>query len=178
MPETAQPLYYFHGFNSAIPGDISESPKILETADYARRRGLQFLPQTIDYREAAFHAEEIVSMATCHGGEILFCGASLGGWFARVLQLLLLRASPGQPATAVVFNPAFDLALHGHMLIGRQVNYVTAEQYHWTALHSRRLAELERMVDYDLDLPFHVFPLGQQPGRIRVLNCRASRRGD
>jgi predicted esterase YcpF (UPF0227 family) len=58
---------------------------------------------------------------------------------------------------ALAFNPAFDLGLHGHLLLGPQVNFVTLEEYEWTDSDSAGLAQLEQSVDYDAPLPFFVY---------------------
>ena len=132
MPHAERhPVYYFHGFASAIPRDFADSPP-------ERARAL---------------LDEI-------GGEVrdtVFCGASMGGWFARVMQLLLAQSRPGLPVAAVVFNPAFNLAEFGHLLEGPQVNYVTQQRFDWSPRHSRRLVELEAAVDYRAALPFWVY---------------------
>ena len=151
------PVYYFHGFASAIPGDYAESPKIAAVSAWARRRARAFRPQNVDYRVATDRAREILGTIADDVEDVLFCGASMGGWFARILQLLLVRARPGLPVAAVTFNPAFNLAEFAHLLEGPQVNHVTGEAFEWTAAHSRRLAALEAAVDYAADLPYWVY---------------------
>ena len=89
--------------------------------------------------------------------DVVFCGASMGGWFARIMQLLLARSRPGLPVAAVVFNPAFNLAEFSHLLEGPQVNYVTGQNFEWTPAHSRRLVELEAAVEYRNAQPFWVY---------------------
>jgi predicted esterase YcpF (UPF0227 family) len=81
----------------------------------------------------------------------------MGGWYARIMQLLLARMHPGLPVEALAFNPAFDLGLHGHRLLGPQLNFVTLEQYEWTQRDSAGLASLEASVDFDAPLPFFVY---------------------
>jgi len=81
----------------------------------------------------------------------------MGGWFARIMQLKLSGLKPGLRTAAVAFNPAFDLVLYGHMLLGPQVNHVTGEEYTWNREHGRHLTALEREVNYDSDEPFFVF---------------------
>lgn len=150
-------LFYFNGFNSAIPGDLGDNPKIAEVGKMAARRGFEFLPRSINYRRAEAHCREIlerVDPAACH---VLFWGSSMGGWFARVMQLKLAAARPGLAVEAAAYNPAFDLALHGHLLIGPQENHVTGETYVWTAADTAALVRLETSVDYDAALPYTVY---------------------
>ena len=158
-------LFYFNGFNSAIPADWSDNARIVAVADYARRRHLRFMPWSVDYRRAQATAAEILQAIgpVCGAaGEqppcrVIFSGSSMGGWYARILQLLLARAQPGLPAEALAFNPAFDLGRHGHRLLGPQLNSVTFEQYVWTERDSAELALLEASVDFDAPLPFYVY---------------------
>lgn len=153
-------LYYFNGFNSAIPDDWSDNEKIVAVEDYAARRGFRFVPYSVNYRRAGEHAADILQQAEEGAGvaaRVIFSGSSMGGWFARIMQLLLARAQPGLAVEALAFNPAFDVGLHGHMLLGPQVNFVTGEEYLWTEQDSARLKRLEDSVDYDAPLPFYVY---------------------
>jgi len=151
-------LFYFNGFNSAIPGDWSDNEKIVAVEDYAASRGLCFVPYSVNYRSAREHAAEILQRLAADNVEhVIFSGSSMGGWFARIMQLLLARERPGLPVEALAFNPAFDLGLHGHMLLGPQVNHVTLEEYEWTERDSAELKQLEDSVDYDSPLPFYVY---------------------
>jgi predicted esterase YcpF (UPF0227 family) len=70
---------------------------------------------------------------------------------------MLAGARPGLPVAALAFNPAFDLGLHSHVLLGPQVNHVTLEEYEWTEQDSAGLQRLEAAVDYDAPLPFFVY---------------------
>lgn len=158
MPRAeTHPVYYFHGFASAIPRDFAESPKITAVAAWAARRGRAFRPQNVDYREAPRRTRELLNGVGDNVDDVIFCGASMGGWFARIMQLRLARARPGLPVAALVFNPAFNLAEFGHLLEGPQINYVTQQAFEWTARHSARLVALEREVDYHAALPFWVY---------------------
>ncbi len=152
-----QPLVYCHGFNSGIPDDISTSPKIQAVSDFCRATGRDFRPQNVDYRFADRHAREILASIGSGVEQVLFCGASMGGWFSRVLQLLLARDRPGLRVEAVVFNPAFNLAEFSHHLEGHQVNFVTGAEYEFTAEHGAVLIGLERAVDFKADLPLWVY---------------------
>jgi len=149
--------FYFNGFNSAILDDFSDNPKIVAVADFARSRGYRFVPQSICFRHAREHSEEIIGKIGAAVDEVVFCGSSMGGWFARIMQLKSGGAQPGLRTAAVAFNPAFDLVLYGHMLLGEQVNHVTGEKYTWTREHGRHLTALEREISYDSDDPFFVF---------------------
>jgi predicted esterase YcpF (UPF0227 family) len=157
-PPPAKVLFYFNGFNSAIPDDWSDNEKIVAIKRYAAARGFRFLPRTVNYRRARAHAAEILQqLADRAVGQVVFSGSSMGGWFARIMQLLLARERPELPVQALAFNPAFDLGLHGHMLLGPQVNFVTQEEYEWTERDSDALRRLEESVDYDAPLPFFVY---------------------
>jgi predicted esterase YcpF (UPF0227 family) len=149
--------YYFNGFNSAIPDDYSGNSKIEAVAACARRQGYRFQPVSICYRRAAAQLGRILDTLQTFSGTAVFSGSSMGGWLARITQLHLDRQRPGLPTVAVAFNPAYDLALHGHLLEGPQVNFVTGERYEWTSEHSAGLARLEQTVDYDSPLPFFVY---------------------
>jgi predicted esterase YcpF (UPF0227 family) len=81
----------------------------------------------------------------------------MGGWFARILQLMLEQRRPDIKSAAIGFNPAYDLRTHGHMLLGSQQNHVTLENYVWTEDHGDELHRLEAAVDYDAGLPFFVY---------------------
>mgnify|MGYP001812996683 FL=1 len=158
MPQAdKRPLFYFHGFNSGIPADISESPKISAVEEYARRSSRAFHPVNVDYRQIGRHSRELLDRVEDNVERVLYCGASMGGWFARIMQVLLSRARPGLSVEAVVFNPAFNLAEFSHMLEGPQENYITLEKYEWTRAHSKQMVELEASVNYVADLPFWVY---------------------
>jgi hypothetical protein len=154
-------LFYFNGFSSAIPPDWSDNAKITGVEEFARRAGFRFLPATVDYRRARERSAEILAHVPeelgDRGGRVIFSGSSMGGWFARIVQLLLAQSRPGLVTEALAFNPAFDLGQHGHMLLGPQVNFVTGEHFEWTPADGGRLGELERAVDYDAPLPFYVY---------------------
>ena len=150
-------LFYFHGFASAIPEDISTSPKISAVAEFCKRTGRDFRPLNIDFCRADEHSREILGMVEPDVDRVVFCGASMGGWLARIMQLLLARERPGLPVDAVVFNPAFNLPEFGHYLLGRQSNYVTGREFDFTQEHADRLVALENSVDYRADLPFWVY---------------------
>ena len=152
-----QALYYTHGFASAIPADWSESPKISTVAAFCRASGRDFRPQNVDYRHAARRCREILDTIEADVERVTFCGASMGGWFSRILQLKLLDERPELPVDAVVFNPAFNLAEFSHYLEGPQVNYVSGARFEFTPEDGRALVRLEESVDYTGPAPFHVY---------------------
>lgn len=149
-------FFYFNGFNSAILDDYSGNAKIVSVAEFAESRGYHFMPVSICYRQAREHAGEILAMAL-DSAESVFCGSSMGGWFARILQMSLAGQRPEIDSAAVAFNPAFDLSMYGHMLVGPQRNHVTFEEYEWTRSHSDTLRALESAVDYRGLRPFFVY---------------------
>ena len=150
-------FYYFNGFNSAIFEDFSGSPKIVAAAEFAREKNFSFAPVSINFRQAANHRRLILNQTANDVDEVIFCGSSMGGWFARIMQLSLIQSRPGMETAAIGFNPAFDLGPNEDFLIGPQTNFVTLEQYEWTAEHGRQLRDLEEQVDYDAAQPFYVY---------------------
>ena len=150
-------FYYFNGLNSAILEDFSGSPKIVAAADFSRENGFRFMPVSINFRQALNHRNDILESLADESAEVIFCGSSMGGWFARIMQLSLLQTGPEVKTAAIGFNPAFDLYSHEEVLLGPQVNYVTFEEYEWTADHSRQLRVMEEGVDYDADQAFYVY---------------------
>jgi predicted esterase YcpF (UPF0227 family) len=150
-------FYYFNGFNSAILEDYSGSPKMVAAAEFAREEGFQFVPVSINFRQAATHRQLILDQIGDDIEQVVFCGSSMGGWFARIMQLSLNRRRPELKIAAIGFNPAFDLGPNEDFLIGPQMNFVTFEEYEWTADHARQLKALEEQVDYDAAQPFYVY---------------------
>ncbi|MGD2129955.1 MAG: YqiA/YcfP family alpha/beta fold hydrolase [Lysobacterales bacterium] len=150
-------LFYFNGFNSAIPEDYSDNEKVVAVECYAARTGRRFRPFSVDYRRAAEHVEDLLILLSRQAEPVIFSGSSMGGWFARIMQLKLAAERPGLGVAAFAFNPAFDLARHGQILLGPQVNFVTGESYEWGEDDCERVAALEQSVDYDAPLPFHVY---------------------
>jgi predicted esterase YcpF (UPF0227 family) len=153
----AKLFFYFNGFNSAILEDFSGSLKIQAVADHARKRNFLFLPVSINFRRLEDHSRAILQQVGDDAQWVVFCGSSMGGWFARIMQLQLAQRRPELPIDAIAFNPAFDLGIHGPTLVGPQKNHVTGEEYEWTAEHSEQLKNIENAVDYDAALPFHVY---------------------
>lgn len=149
--------FYFNGFNSAVLDDYSGNPKITAVDEFARSRGFHFAPESICYRRARDHSEDVLGKIGSDAKEVVFCGSSMGGWFARIMQLMLGNARPGLRTATLAFNPAYDLGLHGHVLLGPQENHVTLERYTWTQAHGRQLKVLEDKVTYDSDYPFYVY---------------------
>jgi len=150
-------FFYFNGFNSAILDDYSGSLKIVAVAEYAQSRGYDFIPVSICYRQALEQSKEILALVGGSVDEVVFCGSSMGGWLARIMQLLMNKDKPGLKSSAIAFNPAFDLSMYGYMLVGPQLNYVTLEEYEWTINDSEQLRSLESSVDYGAALPFYVY---------------------
>lgn len=150
-------FFYFNGFNSAILDDFSGNAKIATVAGFAGMLGYRFIPVSTCYRQVRKHCEEVLAAIGESSQEVVFCGSSMGGWFARILQLMLSQTRPEVRSAAIAFNPAYDLSIHGNLLLGGQTNFVTGEKYTWTAEHSAELSRLEAGVDYDKPLPFYVY---------------------
>jgi predicted esterase YcpF (UPF0227 family) len=112
---------------------------------------------SVCYRRARDHAAEVLAMVGDSADVAVFCGSSMGGWFARIVQLMLANQRPEIRTAAIAFNPAYDLSMYGHLLLGKQRNHVTFEEYVWTAEHSDQLRALERGVHYRGTLPFFVY---------------------
>ena len=76
-------LFYFHGFNSAIPADWSDNEKIVAVEDFARDSGYRFLPTTVNYRRAQQEAREILAQPELaapgrgSASQVLFSGSSM-----------------------------------------------------------------------------------------------------
>jgi len=155
--QPAKPFFYFNGFNSAIPADFSGNPKITAVADYAQSRGFEFAPFSVCYRRAAEQASRVLERVGPTVNDVIICGSSMGGWFARIVQLMLARKRPAIRTAAIGFNPAYDLSMHAYLLLGPQQNYVTQERYVWTSVHSAGLRALENSIDYGSSLPFFVY---------------------
>ena len=136
-------FFYFNGFNSAILDDFSGSPKIVAVAEFAHSRGYRFVPVSVCYRRAGEQSKEILAQIGDDADEVIFCGSSMGGWFARIMQLLLEQQSSAIRTASIAFNPAYHLGMYGHLLLGPQRNYVTQEEYEWTMDHSDGLRALE-----------------------------------
>jgi predicted esterase YcpF (UPF0227 family) len=148
-------LFYFNGFNSAIPDEIEPGSKLDEAQRFAAANGYRFLPVTIEYRRAAAQLEQILASIPEALDEVVFCGSSMGGWFARIAQVATARK--GLNVVAVAFNPVARLDGPLRQFEGPQLNYVTGEHYHWHAEDTERLLALEASVDFGADLPFWVF---------------------
>ena len=147
-------LYYFNGFNSAIPDAIEPGSKLDETRQFCAREGLEFKPVSIDYRKATEQREEILDSLPRTLQTLVFTGTSMGGWFSRIMQVSAVL--PGRETFAVAFNPvAWVEKMRTHE--GAQYNFVTGERYHWGPEDSRQLCRLEASVAFDTDLPFWVF---------------------
>lgn len=147
-------FFYFNGFNSAIPDEIEPGSKLDEAQRFAAVNGYRFMPVTIEYRRAAAQLEEILAGIPEDAEEVVFCGTSMGGWFARIAQVAAARA--GLRALAVAFNPVARLE-NMRAFEGPQLNYVTGERYQWHAGDTQRLLALEASVQYGAELPFWVF---------------------
>lgn len=156
-PAETRQLFYFNGLNSAIPENIADNPKIAEVAALAQRQGFAFHPVTVDYRSAEAHARTVLAQVSDAAEHVIIWGSSMGGWFARIVQLMLARLRPGLRVEAAAYNPAFDLAIHGHLLVGPQEYKYSGERYDWTAQDTAALVRLEQSVDYDAPLPYHVY---------------------
>jgi predicted esterase YcpF (UPF0227 family) len=150
-------FYYFNGFNSAILEDYSRSVKIVAVAEFVRQINFCFKPVSINFRQAANHQRLILDQIHDDVDEVIFCGSSMGGWLARIMQLSLTEYRPGVKTAAIGFNPAFDLGPNEDFLLGPQMNFVTFEEYEWTTDHAAQLKTLEEQVDYDAAQPFYVY---------------------
>lgn len=147
-------LYYFNGFNSAIPDEIEPGSKLDEVRRFCARRDFDLCPVTVDYRRAGEQRDEILATIPDDAHELVFCGTSMGGWFSRILQVSAAR--PGRRVSAVAFNPVVRLEnMRRHE--GPQLNFVTGERYHWGSADSERLIGVQAAVDFEADLPFWVF---------------------
>jgi predicted esterase YcpF (UPF0227 family) len=150
-------LFYFNGFNSAILPDYSGNPKIMAVAEYCQRAGFRFQPVSIRYIHVGVHRDALLQAVDHNAEAVVFCGSSMGGWFARVMQLTLIDSGFEKAALALAFNPAHEFVRHGEEVLGTWTNYVSGERYEWTQAHSDRIRELAESVNYDSPAPFFVY---------------------
>lgn len=150
-------LFYFNGFNTAIPDDISTNAKISAVAEYCARREYEFIPATIDYRGVFEHRDALLRQVDQAADEVAYCGTSMGGWFGRVMQLTLRARGFAGNTVTLAFNPAFNIPAITDHFPGRWENFVTFEQYEWTAADSRQLVRMDASVNYDAPCDFYVY---------------------
>jgi predicted esterase YcpF (UPF0227 family) len=150
-------LFYFNGFNTAIPDDIGVNAKISAVADYCMRADYEFNPTTIDYRKVFEHRDTVLSRVNPAADEVVLCGTSMGGWFARILQLSLAASGFTGGIATLAFNPAFNIGVNTDRFLGRWENFVTFEPYEWTAVHGDQLRQFEAAVDYDAAGAFYIY---------------------
>ena len=141
-------FFYFNGFNSGILDDFSGSAKIVAAHDFAVGQGYGFVPVSTCYREVEEVYESVLARIDGSVPEVVFCGSSMGGWFARVLQLTARQRWPGLSAACIAWNPAYNLAELAEVLLGPQQNFVTGERYEWTREHGEAMVRLERASGY------------------------------
>ena len=68
-------LFYFNGFNSAIPEDWSDNQKIVALEAWAHTHGLRFIPCSVNYRRAGLQAREILASLRRETGGVIFSGS-------------------------------------------------------------------------------------------------------
>lgn len=144
-------FYYFHGFNSAIPREWynqAKDSKLRTLSKWCRKNGYTFQPENIDYKKPAFHIRDLLYRMKDEELTIV-SGCSLGGWFARIMQLKLVEQNPEKNVMALAFNPSVN---PGESLLkarGWLENYKTKEQYAWTHIDCEELTDLQESVDYE-----------------------------
>ena len=93
-------FFYLNGFNSAIPDDFSNSPKIVAAAEYALDQGFRFIPVSIDYRRTAAHFEHILERLDDRDREAIVSRLELGQSWQQV-AVVLGKPSPDAARMAV-----------------------------------------------------------------------------
>ena len=124
-------ILYIHGFNSAGGGHKSvEIKKMFPEC--------KVLSPTFDYKNPADVQKKLDSMVRVQRVNLVM-GTSLGGFF--VIYCAMKHKLP-----AVIINPTIrpseTLAKH----LGKQKNYVTKEEYQFTASDLDKFADFERKV--------------------------------
>ena len=124
-------ILYIHGFNSAGGGHKSQELQKM-FPDW------QVLSPTFDYKDPAGVQKKLDSLVRTQRVNAVM-GTSLGGFFA-------IYCAKKHKLPAMVINPAFrpseTLAKH----LGKQKNYVTKEEYQFTATDLAKFADFERKV--------------------------------
>ena len=153
-------LYYLHGFNSAIPDDLSDNPKLLELQRFCDGNDYELVLNSIDYQNIQEEIDSLVEqVSNPEVTEVVFVGTSLGGWFARIVQLNCAEMhNPNKLIYAVAFNPSVNtgVSLREYANISHE-NYVTGESTYWTMADCDMLSLAENEVDFETPMPFFVF---------------------
>ena len=127
----ANKILYIHGFNSAGGGHKAQELQKM-FPDW------QVLSPTFDYKDPAGVQKKLDSLVRTQRVNAVM-GTSLGGFFA-------IYCAKKHKLPAMVINPAFrpseTLAKH----LGKQKNYVTKEEYQFTAGDLAKFADFERKV--------------------------------
>ena len=124
-------ILYIHGFNSAGGGHKAQELQRM-FPDW------QVLSPTFDYKDPAGVQKKLDSLVRTQRVNAVM-GTSLGGFFA-------IYCAKKHKLPAMIINPAFrpseTLAKH----LGNQKNFVTKEEYQFTAADLAKFADFERKV--------------------------------
>jgi len=126
-----QKILYIHGFNSAGGGHKAvELQKMFPQCEV--------LSPTFDYKNPAAVQKKLDSLVrTQRVGMVM--GTSLGGFFA-------IYCSAKHAIHAVVINPTVKPSQTLAKMVGKQKNYVTREEYQFTAADLAKFADFEQKV--------------------------------
>ncbi|MBR4803801.1 MAG: hypothetical protein IK032_04105 [Bacteroidales bacterium] len=126
-----QKILYIHGFNSAGGGHKAvELQKMFPQCEV--------LSPTFDYKNPAAVQKKLDSLVrTQRVGMVM--GTSLGGFFA-------IYCSAKHAIPAVVINPTVKPSQTLAKMVGKQKNYVTREEYQFTAADLAKFADFEQKV--------------------------------
>ena len=134
-PETitimAKKILYIHGFNSAGGGHKSQELQKM-FPDW------QVLSPTFDYKDPAGVQKKLDSLVRTQRVNAVM-GTSLGGFFA-------IYCTKKHKLPAMVINPTIRPSETLAKLLGKQKNYVTKEEYQFTAADLAKFADFERKV--------------------------------
>ncbi len=157
-------LFYFHGWNSAIPLKPTRSAKMRAMLSFCRKNKYHFSPTNINYQIPVNEVARLVrdiEQAVYHEGieEVVLVGTSLGGWFARIVQLRCSHLVDDKISIqAVAFNPAVNPAEALLEMTGKvHVNYESGKPAAWNRFDCEELAKAEAMVAMSGPYPFYVF---------------------
>lgn len=156
-------VMYFHGFNSAVPrpDEMKKSKKMNDLIDFCSQHDAIFIPVNVDYQKVEDCLVNVHDFIACsHYETILLVGTSLGGWFARVLQLRCadLIDSGDKEIIAVGLNPSVKPYESLKPAVNKwHTNYVTGAKYLWHRYDLDDLKSAEESVNYKDAYPFYVF---------------------
>lgn len=164
MKKITKRLYYFHGWNSAIPKKLHRSSKMRAMLSFCRKNKYQFRPTDVDFqvvdhtiRTVIRDIEEAIEYENIT--EFVLVGTSLGGWLARIIQLNAAHLVDDEVTIqTIALNPAIEPAEGLLIHTGKMhTNYESGETKPWNRFDCEQLAETQAGVVMSAPYPFYVF---------------------